>query len=279
MYTVICTQAISSQLVWSVGILLQSVLLKRLDRTTGAIIRSGRSQLKFHLERYLFSFFPAVALQKSNNWARETFARRTGAIRKIRRCNQKKWARAWHTYRLMRDQDMSSVLQWTNARWPLSNKTASSPTARRLLFGNNSVTCLQSQFSATQLQLRCSTSISGQQESSPCSELFAKNMLKFCVRYRNTGISSKSRASYFPSKKRKSKAVRRSLKNEKRLDWLAKGFPVPLRRSIVDVLGLSLGRCRVFFPICRGWFFFFLFNLLPLNRSFLPSAKFASFLA
>ena len=64
----------------------------------------------------------------------------------------------------------------------------------------------------SQLHLRCSTSISGPQASFPRSELSskraAKNVIALCRAYRN--LSSKSFASYFQSKKRKSKVVRQS---------------------------------------------------------------------
>ena len=67
-------------------------------------------------------------------------------------------------------------------------------------------------FRFSQLQLRCSTSISGPQASSPRSELSAKravaNVIDFCRADRN--LSSKSLACYFQSKKRKSEVFIRS---------------------------------------------------------------------
>ena len=64
----------------------------------------------------------------------------------------------------------------------------------------------------SQLQLRCSNSITGPQASSFRSELFpkwaAKNVIAFCRADRN--LSSKSLARYIQSKKHKSKVLRRS---------------------------------------------------------------------
>ena len=68
-------------------------------------------------------------------------------------------------------------------------------------------------FRFSQLQLRCSTSISGQQAISPQNEQ-RRTWLIFCRADRN--ISSKSLAGYCQSKKRKSKVVRRSLKKRKK---------------------------------------------------------------
>ena len=64
----------------------------------------------------------------------------------------------------------------------------------------------------SQLQLRCSNSITGPQASSSRSELSAKwaakNVIAFCWADRN--LSSKILARYIQSKKRKSKVLRRS---------------------------------------------------------------------
>ena len=63
---------------------------------------------------------------------------------------------------------------------------------------------------SSKLQLRCSNSITGPQESSSRSELFAKwatkNVIAFCWADRN--LSSKSLARYIPRRKRKSKVLR-----------------------------------------------------------------------
>ena len=80
---------------------------------------------------------------------------------------------------------------------------------------------------SSQLQLRCSNSITGPQASSSSSELSAKraakNVIALCRADRNR--SSKSLAGYIQSKKRKSKVVRRSWKKEK------KTSPIDLRKA------------------------------------------------
>ena len=72
-------------------------------------------------------------------------------------------------------------------------------------------------FSQLQLQLRCSTSNSSPQASSPRSELSAKwaaNVIDFGRADQN--LSSKTLASYFQSKKRTCKVVRRRRKTKKK---------------------------------------------------------------
>ena len=95
----------------------------------------------------------------------------------------------------------------------------------------------------SQLQLRCSNSITGLQASSSRSELSAKwaakNVIAFCRADRN--LSSKTLARYIQSKKRTSKVIRRSYK-KKQPDRPSEGVHVRFRRSFVDVL--SCVRCR-----------------------------------
>ena len=97
----------------------------------------------------------------------------------------------------------------------------------------------------SQLQLRYSTSISGPQARSSRSEPSAKWAAKnvFAFRRADRNLSSKSFASYFQSKKRKSKVAGRSWKKKKKqLDRPAEGVHVRLHRLIVELL--SQGCCR-----------------------------------
>ena len=76
----------------------------------------------------------------------------------------------------------------------------------------------------------------------------AKNAIDFCQADRN--ISSKSLASYFQSKKRKSKLLDDRWKRKKQLDRPAEGVYVRLRRWIIDLLSIvccrSLSKSVVF---------------------------------
>ena len=111
-------------------------------------------------------------------------------------------------------------------------------------------------FQLSQLQLRCSTSISGPQASSLRSELSvvrtAENVISFCpqqieifqvnawlatFKARNTNLELLDD----DGKKKK--------KKEKQLDRPAEGFHVRLRRSFSDLL--ILGRCRSLSKICH----------------------------
>ena len=107
-------------------------------------------------------------------------------------------------------------------------------------------------------------------------------MIDFCQADQNR--SSKSLASYFQSKKRKSKVVRRSKKktktNKQQLDRPAEGVHVRLRRSIVDLV--CLGRCRSLSKsVVFGFFKFLLFYVcfyfaLPIySQSFAKSFCFS----
>ena len=107
----------------------------------------------------------------------------------------------------------------------------------------------------SQLQLRCSTSISGLQASSPRSELSAKraakNVFAFCQTDRN--LSNKSFARYFQSKKRTSKVVRRSWKKKKktaRSTCRGRSRPPPS----IDRRAPQPGLLQASFQSCRVWF-------------------------
>ena len=110
----------------------------------------------------------------------------------------------------------------------------------------------------SQLQLRCSTSISGPQASSLRSERSAErageSVIAFCLADRN--LSSKSLANYFQSKKRKSKVVRRSQIKKKKT---ARDRSINLRRRSrpppsIDRRPPQPWLLLVSFQICRVWF-------------------------
>ena len=102
-----------------------------------------------------------------------------------------------------------------------------SPPTFKPVHGARAGQCAALSVQLSQLQLRCSPLISGPQASSSSGELSAKratkNVIDFCRADRN--LTSKSLASYFQSKKRKSEVVRRSLKNGK------KNSSIDLRRA------------------------------------------------
>ena len=104
--------------------------------------------------------------------------------------------------------------------------------------------CAALSVQSSQMQLRCSTSISSPQASSLRSERSAKraveNVIAFCPADRT--LSSKSLANYFQCKKRKSQVVRRlQKKRKKQLDQPAEGVHVRLDRSSISSASVAAG--------------------------------------